>query len=220
MPISRLPTELDLKILGYLGPHDLSRLVRVNSYYHKIGEPLLYKTLKFTETKAYNVHLLMTLIKRTELVSYIEHVEVLQNQSALQNQFDLLSRGEQDNFIDRLASMATLYKNAIDKYTKHKSSAVHRVAWFRDLFGSRPQMDFALRLILVMASNVRRAFFELDYSESLDNCVVLLIGALNGPHRIVRVVCPSLPIFTYLRFALGIGAMEHHLDLVHIKLRL
>jgi hypothetical protein len=47
MSLLALPTELDVRIIGYLDTRDMSRMSRVSKYYRKVSEPLFYEEVAF-----------------------------------------------------------------------------------------------------------------------------------------------------------------------------
>jgi hypothetical protein len=68
MSLEALPTELDLRIIGFLDTKHKSALSRVSKYYRDVAEPLLYERVQLWGHDDHRVRqLLLTLLQRKDL---------------------------------------------------------------------------------------------------------------------------------------------------------
>jgi hypothetical protein len=70
MSLQDLPTELDLRILDHLEGSDLSRMTRVNKYYRRVGEPLLYHSIKLYSHQDDRLKLLLVTARLSRVSKY------------------------------------------------------------------------------------------------------------------------------------------------------
>jgi hypothetical protein len=157
-----LPTELDVKILGYVRQGngsamvDMERVTRVSKYYRKISEPLLYEADRIKL-------LLMTLLGRKDLRKHLHHLRILQCDTpqgrviAREDEFANLpyDHTQGDMFYDRLASQRTNIKTTIDEIATPYMSAQLRMIWVSKVLQPFPGFNGALALIIGMALEPR-----------------------------------------------------------------
>jgi hypothetical protein len=92
MSLKSLPTELDVKIAGFLvnHPHDLTSLMRVSKTYRIVAEPILYEHIRvFCNDHVTLRLLLLQLIRRPTLASKIKFITATYNRTineALRNE--------------------------------------------------------------------------------------------------------------------------------------
>jgi hypothetical protein len=165
-----LPTELDVKILGYVRQGngsamvDMERVTRVSKYCRKISEPLLYERVTLYHDEADRIKLLlMTLLGRKDLRKHLHHLRILQCDTpqgrviVREDEFANLpyDHTQGDMFYDRLASQLTNIKTTIDEIATPYMSAQLRMIWVSKVLQPFPGFDGALALIIGMALEPR-----------------------------------------------------------------
>jgi hypothetical protein len=192
-----LPTELDVKILGYVRQGDYSamvdmeRVTRVSKYYRNIGQPLLYQRVTLYHDEADRIKLLlMTLLGRKDLRKHLHHLRILHCDTpqggviARDNEFVNLpyDHTQGDVFYERLASHLTNIKTTIDEIAIPYMSAQIRMIWVSKVLQPFPGFDGALALIIGMAKNIVAVELELAGKHSLTTALDFL--RLQGQHPV------------------------------------
>jgi hypothetical protein len=83
MSLEALPTELDLRIIGFLDTKHKSALSRVSKYYRDVAEPLLYERVQLWGHDDHRVRqLLLTLLQRKDLRHLVKEFCLWHSRSA------------------------------------------------------------------------------------------------------------------------------------------
>lgn len=95
MSLSKLPTELDDRILGHLEQGDASSMSQASKYYREVSENHLYKNIRFNTHEGHRIkRLLITLWNRTDLHHLIQQLTVSNDHS-----LPYLAPPEVDDFV-------------------------------------------------------------------------------------------------------------------------
>ena len=102
MFISRLSTELDLKVASFIeSTEDLIALSQASKYYQGIGEETLYPRINVARTNWVGLHrLLLTLIKRPGLALLIKHIDM--RSESFDTPDDVVSTSDSDKKVRNL----------------------------------------------------------------------------------------------------------------------
>lgn len=173
MSLADLPTELDERILEYLPILDRSNIVLVSKYYQRIGEPLLYKSIRFLGHRDARIkRLLTTLLRRRYLRRLVKSFELSLDQDEplfrdegppLDDDTHYPPSPAQGLICELLWSEIVEIKKVLENLTsRYNTSPEWRSTWFAKIFEPYPSYDGALALLLCLITQVTTIVLEVS----------------------------------------------------------
>jgi hypothetical protein len=173
MSLTGFPTELDERIIKYLPTPDRTNIVLVSKYYQRIGETLLYKSIRFLGHRDARIkRLLTTLLRRKHLRRLVKSFELSLDQDEplfldegppLDDDTHYPPSPVQGLICELLWSEIVEIKKMLENLTsRYNISPELRSTWFAKVFEPYPSYDGALALLLCLITQVTTIVLEVS----------------------------------------------------------
>jgi hypothetical protein len=161
MSFEKLPTELDVHILQYLGSFDLSSFSQTSKYYRRISESVLYHDITLWSSEHDRVtQLLLTLLHRRDLRPLVKHFQLCHGDehhelSEQHPTLDIFSDPVDEGLHHSLWAYMVEIKEAVNELALCSGISYQtQNAWFGKVFEVYTFFDGRLSLILALARNM------------------------------------------------------------------